>query len=284
MNLRYSQLIRTTVGAIVMMSLLAACEKGVFMKDTKITTPDFKITTQQPGGAPDEKAQFEIDLKSLMVSDNGVVENVPSWTGVLEFTLNNKTKKEEKRIQISANAVMDKVKSGKVETKPGEPVITYRAKCAGAACSKYYLVVAFHFYDDQGNYLDMKYLVIGWYRDLKQVRRALLENDLDHVTLQKQIEKMEAMDASLTVPPVAGETSPSGVTAPSGDVLSVPELTTPAPDTEMGPTAPTGAETLTAPTGTDDVTAPIGTDEGDDLETSGDPLPPTPELAGQEGE
>lgn len=269
MNLRCSQLIRTAAGAILCMGLLAACEKGVFMKDTKITTPDFKITTQQPGGAPEEKAQFEIDLKSLMVSDNGVVDGVPSWTGVLEFTVNNKTLNQEKRVQLSANAVIDKVKSGKVETKAGEPVITYRAKCAGAACAKYYLVVAFHFYDDQGNFLDMKYLVIGWYRDLKQVRRALLDNDLEHVTLQKMVEVMEAMDPAKTIPPSAdpGAGAGTGVTAPTGgDTLPAEEPAAPPADGEMttGVPAPTGDLTgPVAPTG-DDVVMP-GAPAGDDF-------------------
>lgn len=257
MNLRCSQLIRTSVAAMLCMASLAACEKGVFMKDTRITTPDFKITTQQPGAEAEVKSQFEIDLKSLMVSDNGVVDEVPSWTGVLEFTLNNKTLGQEKRVQLSANAVLDKVKSGKIETKAGEPVITYRAKCAGVGCAKYYLVVAFHFYDDQARFLDMKFLVIGWYRDLKQVRRALLENDLSHITLQKQVEVMEAMDPAKTIPPTVAPTGVEAATGSTGhadltDSAAEPVLTGPG---EAEPTLPKADGEL-APTGS--LTAPSG--------------------------
>jgi hypothetical protein len=212
MNLRLNQLIRTAICAVLAMTFLAACEKGVFMKDTKITTPDFKLKTQQPAAAANTAAVYEIDLKSLIVSDDSVTEGDASWTGLMDFTLTNKTLKTAKRFSISAKALQDKVSPGRVETKVGEPDITYRTKCAGTNCSRYYLVVMFHFYDDQKQLQDLRYLTIGWYRDLKQVKRALLQYDPELVTLEKLVQKMETMDPKETIPPVAGATASSGAT------------------------------------------------------------------------
>lgn len=311
MNLRYTHLIRTTVGAIVMMSLLAACEKGVFMKDTKITTPDFKLVTQNPGAAPEEKAKVEIDLKSFIVSDNGSVDNVPTWKASLNFVFKNVTLKKEKNITIEADAVMDKVKSGrvtkdgkslsaetatqkttdKVEAEPGIPVMTYRTKCEGVGCAKYYMIVALHYYDDHGNYVDMQYLVMGWYRESKQFKRALLPNDLSHVTVALLIKKMEEVVAKSALEPATAST---GMTAPSG-VETTPDLAAPPADAattdadasaKLGETASTG---VLAPTGDmtpneDPVIAPSGaTVPEKDVMDEGD-LPTTPEFTGEEGE
>lgn len=172
------------------------------MKDTKITTPDFKVTTQKAGGETGQTAAYEIDLKTLVVSDDGVAAgSAASYTGLLEFTLINKTSKQEKKVQLSAKALTDEVTNGKIETKANEPVMTWRAKCAGTNCSKYYLVVSFHFHDNQGKYQDMRNLVIGYYRDLKQVRRALLENDTERTTLTAMVKALEAMPVEKTVPP-----------------------------------------------------------------------------------
>lgn len=245
METQLKKILTTVVSALVAMAGLAACEKGVFMKDIKITAPDFKITT---GGETDTSTQYEIDLKSLIVSDDAAVEGGPSFTGLLEFTVTNKTLSQEIKVQLSAQARQDKQTSGRIETKPGEPEMTWQARCNDANCSHYYLVIAFHFNDDKGKFQDLRYLVIGWYRDEKQVKRTLLEYDPARVTLASMVKALEEMDSAQTVPGAAAAGAGTGETAATGEVAPTGELTgTSSEESEEVLSPPMSSET--APSG-----------------------------------
>lgn len=179
-------------------SMLVACEKGVYVKDLKITTPDLKLTTQQPGATAGTAAEFEIDFRSISVIPAGTTTK-DAWIATANIDLLNKTSGKTKKMTISAQTKMGEVTNGRVETVSKEPMVNWRSQCSKDNCNQFDLVVVLHFYDDQGQFQDLKYVVVSWNRQKQELRRGLLENDIEAATIDKLVKKLRTLPDEQTL-------------------------------------------------------------------------------------
>lgn len=202
--------------------LMTACEKGVLLRDPN-KGADFKVQTQIPGAKTGVMGETNVTLmkaelatpvaktasKPAIEKASGSHESTasteasesvdsPLWQSSITIQIKTPAHQTENIYTIKVQAQAEKFSFGKVEARPGDPMITWKAICQEKDCSTLYIAAMLHFHDDQGAFRELQILMVGVYRNKNEVKRYLFPYDEKLNRFSELVKALESLELEKT--------------------------------------------------------------------------------------
>lgn len=207
--------------------LMTACEKGVLLRDPN-KDADFKVQTQVPGAKAGVTGETQVTLVKAELATpmtktaskpatdaSGSHESTPAneatpsteaaesvdsplWQSSITIQIKTPARQTENIYTIKVQAQAGKFSFGKVEVRPGDPMITWKAICQEKDCSTLYIAAMLHFHDDQGAFHELQILMVGVYRHKNEVKRYLFPYDEKLNRFSELVKALESLEPEKT--------------------------------------------------------------------------------------